>query len=206
LIAASCAAFLLLAGGSALACEGSTVVLEDQFTDDSGGWDPSDSVKFGSGMAIDIGANSTGFKELNSAFSVGDADICADVAFPGAASAGQAAGLLFWALDYSNLYLLQVSQAGTGSLWRLKDNKWNKLYAADLPSIKKDQGAVNSLRITVKSGTITAYVNGEKIRTQKAQAPKGDSQFGVYVQIDSATDDAAGRTFTVKSFKVTDAP
>jgi hypothetical protein len=206
LVAASLLAAALALPGAAMACQGSTVVIEDQFADDSGGWDPSDAVTFAEGMTIDIGAEYTNFKELNVAFAVGDADICADIAFPTGASNNPAGGLMFWSIDYSNFYLLQVSQAGSASLWRLKDGKWGKLYSADVAGIKKEPGAVNSLRVTLKGNTITAYVNGEKFRTQKAQAPKGDSQFGVYVQVDQAAADAAGRTFTVKSYKVTDAP
>jgi hypothetical protein len=206
LLLASFVAGALLVSGAAVACEGPNVVLEDQFTDDSGGWDPSDSIKFAApGMTIDIGAEYTNYKELNSAFAVGDADICVDFAFPKGAAKNPAGGIMFWGIDYSNFYLLQVSQAGTASLWRLKDGKWNKLYSADdVAAIKTDPGASNTLRVTVKGGSITAYVNGEKFRSQKAQAPKADSQFGAYVQIDEASPDAAARTFTINSYKVTD--
>lgn len=207
LIAASYLAGLLLIGGNALACEGSTVILEDQFADDSGGWDPSDSMKFGApALAIDIGAEYTNFKELNSVFSLGDADICADIAFPQQIANSPAVGLIFWAVDYSNFYLFQVGQAGTAWLWRLKDANWNKISQADIAAIKKDAGAVNTLRVTLKGGTVTAYVNGEKVRTQKAQAPSGDSQFGFYVQVDDPVAEEAGRVFSVTSYKVTDVP
>lgn len=206
-LAASYVATVLLIGGPAIACEGGTVVFEDQLIDDSGGWDPSTSIKFGApGLAIDIGAEYTNYKELNSAFSVGDADICADVAFPQQIVNGPSIGIIFWAADYSNLHLFQISASGAASLWRLKDSKWNKLYLADVAGVKKDAGAVNTLRVTLKGGTITAYVNGEKVRVQKAQAPKGDSQFGMYVQVDQPVAEEPGRVFTVSSFKVTDAP
>lgn len=207
LLAALCIAAVVLMGGQSIACEGSTVVLEDQFADDAGGWDPSDSLKFGApGLAVDIGAEYTNYKELNSAFSVADADICADIAFPKQIANGPSVGLMFWALDYSNFYLWQVGASGQGSLWRMKDSKWNKLYSADIAGIKKDAGAVNALRVTLKGGTITAYVNGEKVRVQKAQAPKGDSQFGVYVQLDQPVPEESGRVFSVSRVKVTDAP
>jgi hypothetical protein len=207
LFAALCLAGPLLIGGSGFACEGTNVVFEDKFQDDSGGWDPADSIKFGAtGLDVDVGAEFTNFKELNSAFAVGDADICIDVAFPKTIANNPSVGIMFWAVDYSNFYLFQVSQAGSASLWRMNNSKWNKIFSGDVAAIKKDAGAVNTLRVTVKSGTITAYVNGEKVRSQKAQAPKADSQFGLYVQVDDPVAEADGRIFNVTNYKVTDAP
>ena len=46
----------------------------------------------------------------------------------------------------------------------------------------------------------------ESIKLWKGQAPKGDSQFGVYVQVDQPVPEEAGRVFTASNYKVTDAP
>jgi len=197
----------LLFATNVFACEGKTVVFEDDFKDDSGGWDLDKAMRFGaSGLSVEISSTGTIFKELNSAFVIKDGDLCLEAAFPAKAQNEPTVGVKFWAVDYQNFFLFQVSQTGKASLWRQTAGKWAQIHEAEVPGIKKDPGASNLLRVTLKGNLISVHVNGQKIRDQRGQAPTADARFGFYFQIAQPVAAAEARTFRAIRYKVTDVP
>jgi hypothetical protein len=188
--------------GAAFGCEGKQVIFEDQFTDNSGGWTlvpPFARVEHGA-LIIDPPPQKMQ-KTLNVTFGVRDADICAEVVLPQNDSK-VGAGLAFWSKDAQNLFGLQIKGDGGVGIWRLEDGKWLAIRG-DTPDIavKKNPGATNTLRATVKGGLVSLYVNGAKIQDIRAQAPQRDWYFGLYGM--NSTDGPVSITF--KKVKVTSA-
>src|SRR6202022_2741527 len=101
-------AMSLAVANVAIACQGKTVIFEDKFNDDSGGWELDKLISFeNSAMNARLPAD-------NVAFPVRDADICVEVVNPTAtADDDPSSGIVFWAQDYSNYYLFLVRARGT---------------------------------------------------------------------------------------------
>lgn len=202
LLLAAVGVFSLLAANAAIACQGKTVIFEDKFEDDSGGWDPDKVVTFeNSAMNIRVGKDSIQAPELNNAFTLRDADICVEAVFPTTATDNNPkVGIEFWAPDYANAYLFQVGYDGTAAIYRLVNNKWAAIHSQEMNGVKKTPGASNLLRVTLKGNVVSMYVNGVKYRDQRAQAPTTDTRFGVRVERSKVGDE---QMFMFKNFKVT---
>ena len=200
-----CSAAVLMATlmiGAAWGCEGKTLIFEDKFQDDLGGWDKEPAMKIEDGSMVLRPTGSNGsLSELNTAFLATDVDVCAEVVLPREfPETGPTAGLLFWAVDYSNMYLSVVSLKGQAFLYRRSNQKWFKIWDQEAPRAKQGPGASNLLRVVAKGNLVTVFVNGEKVREVRVQAPSGETRFGTYVERDKPVE---GQTFAFKNFKVT---
>jgi len=103
------AAIQVVLGTDAIGCDGQggAVIFEDNFSDDSGGWDLS---KEGVSitppvMKLEIGKSRDIVSTLNLTFNAGDGEYCRHVVFP-AQIAGNplSAGIQFWSTDADNLF------------------------------------------------------------------------------------------------------
>jgi hypothetical protein len=200
---AAAAVSICLLAGAAWGCEGKTVIFEDDFRDDLGGWDPAPVMKIDNGsMILRLPHNRGAQAELNVAFlAPADMDLCADVVFPTEApEAGPVAGLVFWATDYSNLYVAQVTMKGWAALFMRNDGKWWKLWDQEVAHIRQGPGASNRLRVRAKGSVVSVYVNGQKVRDSRAQPPTVQARFGAYVERERLVD---GHAFLFRNFKVT---
>jgi hypothetical protein len=197
--------FSLLAANAAIACQGKTVLFEDKFADDTGGWDPRPTVSTvtfeNSAMNIRMAKDRDSYQLQNVAFAFRDADICVEAVFP-TTETDNVVGLEIWAPDYMNLYLFRVAQNGTAGIYRLINDKWTVIHTQEMNAVKKTLGASNLLRVTLKGNLISMYVNGVKYRDQRAQAPTTETRFGVYADRNNTADE---QVFTFKNFKVTSA-
>jgi hypothetical protein len=95
-------------GAAAQACDGQTgsVIFEDNFADDSGGWDlspPGTQVK-PPNFVFTMNKNTNGWATDILTFNAGVGDYCADFVLPKAPAADNNAGfgLMLWGADYSN--------------------------------------------------------------------------------------------------------
>jgi hypothetical protein len=68
------------------------------------------------------------------------------------------------------------------------------------PTLKKNPGDSNLLRVTLKGNLVSMYVNGTKLKDIRAQAPTTDARFGVYAQRSKA---GSEQIYVFKSIKVT---
>jgi hypothetical protein len=206
-IAAACVIAGLLHASDAVACLGKNVIFEDQFKDDSGGWEVDSTLQFGpTGLTIKFEPSWESYPKMNAAFAVKDGDLCIDVAFPQQLTNKPSVALRFWVVDGQNYYVFQISPAGYASMHRMLSNRWSQIFSQETTAIKKGPGATNRLRVTLKGNLVTTYINDQKIRDQRAQPPAGDSRFGFYLQLGEAAKDEEARTFKVTNFKVTDLP
>ena len=189
--------------GAANACEGKNVLFEDQFQDDSGGWSITEDrteIKDG-GLRITPRLN-TSYTEDNPGFYFDDADICADIVLE-TSDDGNWGALVFWFEDYDNYFIFQITPKGFYDIQRKFKGNWTRLIAdAQSPAIKKEAGAANTVRVTVKGNLLTFYINGEKVRQLRGQAPKQQWRFGFM----SGSPKEKRTTTVFKNVKITDVP
>ena len=164
----------------ALACEGMDVVFEDKFADDAGGWAINKDVEVKDGGFTFKLPPDAMQSDLNVTYSVNDADICAEGVWPDDGSSILGAGLLFWGEDNKNY--LQFGVLNNGKFWiaRRIEGKWHTIVENVASSaIKVKPGETNVLRVKASGDSATFFINGEKVRDRRGQAPKGGLRFGL---------------------------
>src|SRR5581483_8546003 len=121
-IGAAAAVALLGGAGAARACEGSTVLFEDSFTELQSTWDGSpDEVK------VEVGTLHLTTKPawpvwvpITAGFYV-DIDLCVDVTTVEPAHPRMnCAGRVFWYSDDKDFYSFQFDASGNASVWRMQ--------------------------------------------------------------------------------------
>jgi hypothetical protein len=185
----------------ALACEGTEIVFEDKFADDAGGWAISKDVEVKNGSFIFKLPPDAMQSDLNVTYSVSDADICAEGVWPDGDASVLGAGLLFWAEDNKNY--LQFGVLNNGKFWiaRRIEGKWHTIVEnVDSSAIKVKPGETNILRVKAAADTAAFFINGEKVRDLRGQAPKGGWRFGL--SADNFDKDKGAR-LVFRSVKVT---
>jgi hypothetical protein len=199
------AAALLCCAGffePASACEGTEVVFEDKFADDSGGWAINQDVEVKDGSFTFKLPPDAMQSDLNVTYTVNDADICSETVWPDGGSTILGAGLLFWGEDNRNY--LQFGILNNGKFWiaRRQDGKWSTIVEnVDSSAIKVKSGESNMLRVKASGGVATFFINGTKVRDLRGQAPKGGWRFGLS---GDNFDKAKDARVVFKSVKVTD--
>ncbi len=99
---------------------------------------------------------------------------------------GETAGLVFWAANGDEFYVLQISDSGTFSVARATPDKWTNPIpwrASDV--LKTEPGEWNELRVKTVGRRATIFVNGEEIGTIKGRPPEGGSLMGFYTSVGS---------------------
>jgi len=199
------AAALLCCAGffePASACEGTEVVFEDKFADDSGGWAINQDVEVKDGSFTFKLPPDAMQSDLNVTYTVNDADICSETVWPDGGSTILGAGLLFWGEDNRNY--LQFGILNNGKFWiaRRQDGKWYTIVEnVDSSAIKVKPGESNTLRVKSSGGVATFFINGTKVRDLRGQAPKGGWRFGLS---GDNFDKAKDARVVFRSVKVTD--
>jgi hypothetical protein len=206
-------ALALLSGGAPLAraCDGQTgaVIFQDNFADDSGGWDvetgdhPHDQIKppdFEFTLTSDYFVDSSENMMFNATF----ADYCMDFALPAAPAPDNraSAGIILWATDYKN-YLLAITRTnGTVELYKKTDGNYGKVFSVvNSPAFNASPGAVNSLRVVADADQkLTVYLNGNAVKAVRTPAPTGLLRFGMFVELTKAP--PSDVVIRVKNFSV----
>jgi hypothetical protein len=165
---------------SAMACEGSEILFEDKFADDSGGWaiQPTVEVKDG---AFTFKLPPDGMQtDLNVTYNVTDADICSETVWPDGDPQILGAGLLFWGEDAKNYFQFGILNNGKFWIARKQDGKWHTVVEnVDSGNINLGPGAANTLRVKAAGDTASFFINGTKVRELRGQPPKGGWRFGL---------------------------
>jgi hypothetical protein len=172
----------LATGGRAIACDGSEILFEDKFQDETGGWSDKDTVEVKDGAFVFKLPADVMQSNLNVTFTIEDADICTEAVWPqGGDQSILGAGLLFWGENNRTYYQFGILNNGRYWIARKRDGAWLGTIAAniDSPAIKTSPGASNTLRVDAKGNTLTFYINGAKVRELRGQAPKDGWRFGI---------------------------
>jgi hypothetical protein len=197
-----------LALPAALACEGQPgpVIFEDKFTDDSGGWQlapPLSTIK-PPVFEFALTTKATNIAAQNLTFRATLADFCLETILPKPLADDNvpSVGIEFWATDYANLMLLQLSSNKVLQLFSKIKGSYQQIFRiADVPGYISEPDAVNSLRINTIGGKLTAYLNGTQVKVVRAQMPGGLMRFGIYTQWNKSA--PSFPAIKVTSYKVT---
>jgi hypothetical protein len=122
---------------------------------------------------------------------------------PDAAQVSAGIGAEFWGMDYSNVWAAIAFSDGSVTLNKLVNKLWTTIWsaAANNTLVKSGPTDVNSVRAVVKNGTITVIVNGQTVKSVRAQMPGGDLKFGFLGQYTKSSPTPV--LFPVRSYKVT---
>lgn len=122
-----------------------------------------------------------------------DAEICVTAQFPRTVenAADVIGGVIFWAHDLANYYGFAISPTGNAGLVRQVNGKFVNLVAfRKAEGLNTQPGARNVLRVIVKGGSITSYVNGVRFDGVNAEQPAGGGSVGFFVQSESGRPNA----------------
>lgn len=164
----------------AAACETGDIVLEDRFSDDTGGWAINPAVEVKDGKFVFKLPADDMQSDLNVTFNVTDADICSETVWPEGEGNILGAGLLFWGEDTRSYFQFGILNSGKYWVARRENGKWHTVVenvASD--AIKTKPGESNTLRVKTSGNFVSFYVNGTKLRDLKGRAPKSGWRFGL---------------------------
>jgi len=178
-------------------CQGQkgSVIFEDTFSDDTGGWaQPIDGVvpEYGPEPKVHLKAPNSGYVWYNNTFNASEGDYCIEFVWPKPLAPDKKAyvALAFWASDYANLYLVQVDSGGGINLWRKSGGTWATIGDLSNPKVKPVPGSLVTLRVVAKGNLIVPILDGVELKKTRAQMPAGDLKFGLFIQDDTAVPDA----------------
>ena len=191
---------------AAAPCPG-TVVLQDSFTAANPALDvsaiPQSKVTIQGGKAeITFLQAAMGRNEEYVGKQYGDANLCGTFAMAAADKAeNQAAGLIFWATDYSSFYSFQVNPTNGqfAIIQMVPGTGWTVPLAwAASAAVVKGVGAVNTLQVQTKGKAATLFVNGQQVGTFTGAPPSGGGVVGFTV----STSPTGADTWDVSDFSV----
>lgn len=185
-VGASVTALFLAAAGAAYACEGSVVLLEDHFANQSSIWDSTSPTTLVDGK-LELKTKAGKADKIIGSPIYKDVDLCADMAVVAGSNLSTVyVGLGFWMTDYQNLYTFQITPEGFGGVYRLNKDKWETTLedkASD--SIKKGRDAVNTLRVVTDGNNATLYINGDEFAEITGEPPEEGQKVGFVVEASS---------------------
>lgn len=191
--------FLALTGAAA-ACNGQTVLYEDDFTSADPAWGDYDGQKIAGGKLTVSPAQYAGYAIQNQTGFFTDFDVCVDVVQKNSDPTTGYAGILFWGTDYDNFYTFDVATNGYVRVSRKQNTRWLTPVAwVTVPGVKAGTD-VNQVRVVVVGNQATLFVNGAQAAAFKGQPPQGGGLIGVYA---ASPKDSTG-IYDFDNFKVTD--
>jgi hypothetical protein len=186
IVTAVIAALTLVSAGAsqALACAGDKVLFNEDFSFADASWGGTDKyLQIKDGSAFIKADIQRSYRVLNNAFLFDDADICLTVTAVEVSKPEDAAGgLVFWAKDLRNAYILLVASNGYFKIARLVNGAWvNPPFDwTQSDAVKQGLNQPNKLRLTTKAGTLSVEINDKPSAKLRAQPPGSSSLVGIY--------------------------
>jgi hypothetical protein len=119
-----------------------------------------------------------------------------------AAKTNAGIGVLFWGQDYSNFWEAAALGDGQVFLSKIVNGQWLRIFETKTNDfVGTGPTDVNSVRVVVKSGAITIIVNGQTVKTIRAQIPSNALKFGFRAEY--WTSSTTPVSFGIVSYKVT---
>ncbi len=170
------------------ACRGDDVLFSDDFKTADPCWGTNTQVSIKDGaMTVTSDAN-TSQTELHEGWVFQDMT-CSVNLQKVSGDSGDVAGIAFWATDYNNYYIAQISSNGYVSVCRIVNNG-NWMYPVSgraCADIKQGVGQANLLTVTIRGAQVTVSVNGKDAVSFKGQAPDGGGEIGTAVSAGNQT-------------------
>ena len=201
--AAIAALSLMSAGiGQALACAGDKVLFNEDFSFADASWGGVDKyLSINDGSATIKADVQKSYRVLNNAFLFDDADICLTVtAVDVSKPEDSAGGLVFWAKDLRNAYVLLLASNGYFKVARLVNGSWvNAPFDwTQSDAIVQGLNQANKLRLTIKGQILAVEINDKPAAKFRAQSPGSSSMVGIYGESSDKVD-----TWKYNDLKVT---
>jgi hypothetical protein len=115
----------------------------------------------------------------------GDANVCATFTTPATdKSEDQMAGLVFWATDYNNYYLVEINPTnGQIEVSQRAGGNWGmSVFSTTSTAVEKGMGKTNTVRVQTKADTATIYVNNQEVNVIYGSAPAGGGLVGFHCE------------------------
>ena len=113
-----------------------------------------------------------------------DATICAQVTSPARVEeidANANGGLVFWAVNRLNFYVVAVYPKGSFDIYRMFNGEWARvLPQTKSESIKTGPGTTNEVMVSFGGGMAGIYVNGQKLFEFRGQPPPAGGSIGLF--------------------------
>lgn len=172
---------LLSVARSALACKGSQILFQDNFATLDPAWGaPNDKQSIKDGKLIIRPEVNQGWALINQGNIFGDMDACINVTMAKSDDASWGGGLVFWAKDYNNYYVLLATGDGQFSVRRYVNGTSSAAVDwRENSALKKGVGQANQLRVVTKGNQATAYINDTEVVTFNGEPPQGGGFIGV---------------------------
>ncbi len=165
----------------AAGCPG-TPAFHDNFKTADPGWDLSDNTSISDGQLVIKAKPNTYSRTLYRSLIYKNATICLDVKTPtDMDNTDYGGGLLFWAADYLNFYLVKITVDGRYRISRKShDTWWTIVPLTKFEALKQGYGVVNRIKVTTAGNVATVYLNDRKAHDIKGQPPKSGGSVGIY--------------------------
>lgn len=179
---------MLWAVGNGLACGSGQVLFKDDFAILDPSWGASTGPNLSlAGGALTLQANPGYAYNIQSQSGLyTDYEVCVQAVLTATQGpeGSVIGGAVFWAVDLNNYYVLQIDPlTQTFSVWRLQNSRWlTPVSWRSSVAIKKGLNQVNELRVDVKGGVATVYINGQQVVTFNGVPPQGGSLVGLHVE------------------------
>ena len=170
----------------AAACKGDKVLFEDDFSlhDHSWGAPEPRFLELYGGKATARPKPDSSYWQWNSGFAFLDADICLTVTLIETTDPAKSdAGLMFWIMDNDNFFVFRIASNGKYQVIRQVGGQWAQpvIPWTDSDAIKKGPNQPNTLRLTLKGGSIAVAINDKDLGRFQAQPPPKRAGFiGLY--------------------------
>lgn len=199
-ILASAVVAVGLMSGPALACKGTSVLLEDNFRQVDAAWDQADWFSIGAGQAKITPDKGYGLTVFYNGTLFENADMCVDLTMPEIGNPDETiGGVVFWGDDYSNYYGLFVSGHGTAAILRYQNKRWLAPVRWRKVDMKPQAGASNTLRVKMDGNTAQTFINDKPFALIKGAPKQGGSLIGFHAESESAKPD----TWIYSNLKIT---
>lgn len=162
-----------------------TVAFYDDFKTEDPGWNLTDKKEtyYADGqLAVKAEANTT-WAIVYRSLLYKNATVCATVKTPPAAKAMDkpGGGVIFWAADYRNYYVVLTYADGSYLISRKINGSWaNVAPKRVFEGSRTGLGAVNQIKVTTVGNAATVFINDRKVQDLKGQPPKNGGAVGVF--------------------------
>ena len=179
-LAAGLAAYVSGADATAACRAGPDSLFEDQFGTLDDTWGSFENYDVEGGKLVIKPPAGYNTSAINNSSLYDDVDICVEMTAEAPAQ-GDCGGIIFWALDYDNYYVLEVSTGdGQASFWRRQRGRWLRQVSwLSARAIETGPSVINELRVISKGKSAKLFINGTLFKEVKGQPPKDGSQIGL---------------------------
>jgi hypothetical protein len=165
-------------------CQSGTAAFYDNFKTPDPGWNLNNETQtfYANGQLVIKAEPDTFWSVIYRSLIYKNATICLDVKTPPAIDDKEiGGGVVFWAVDYANYYLVVVTTDGRYRISRKINGNWSTVTPITrFDGAKAGYGVVNHIKVTTAGNIATVYINDRKAQDIRGQPPKAGGAVGMY--------------------------